>query len=293
MPAGKPDAELAIDENLVRRLLIEQHPDLADLPLNHLDSGWDNVMYRLGDRLTVRVPRRRIAAQLLVNEQTWLPGIAERLPVPIPTPVRLGQPTEIYPWHWSVLPWFDGVCADVERLDSSQADRFAEFLLALHTPAPEDAPKNPVRGIPLEVRQANTQERLSRVKSRTDLISPPLELLWEHAVAAPLTTDAKWLHGDLHALNVLVSDGQLSAVIDWGDVTSGDVATDLAGIWALFDDPCDRERIIDLYQPDAATLERARGWAFLFGVVLLDSGLINNPRTTASGRQMLKRLAAG
>ena len=93
MPAGKPDAEIDIDEKLIRRLLRVQHPDLADLTLDHLDSGWDNVMYRLGLELTVRVPRRQIAAQLLVNEQTWLPTLATRLPIPIPAPIRLGEPT--------------------------------------------------------------------------------------------------------------------------------------------------------------------------------------------------------
>ena len=86
MPAGKPEAELEIDPGLLRRLLADQQPDLATLPIDHLDSGWDNVIYRLGDRLTVRVPRRQVAAQLLVNEQTWLPMLAERLPIPVPRP---------------------------------------------------------------------------------------------------------------------------------------------------------------------------------------------------------------
>ena len=291
MPAGKPDAEIDIDEKLIRRLLSDQHPDLAALTLDHLGSGWDNVMYRLGTELTVRVPRRRIAAQLLVNKQTWLPTLASGLPIPIPAPIRIGEPTSFYPWHWSVLPWFEGDCADVVTLANTEAERFARFLIALHQTAPGDAPHNPVRGVPIQVREANTLERMERVRSKTTLITSEILDLWAAALAAAPFDKPRWLHGDLHAQNVLVDrGGAISAVIDWGDITSGDTATDLAGIWALFPSVDDRQRILQRYDPDEFTLARARGWAALFGIVLMDSGLINSPRHAVAGSHILERL---
>ncbi|MGD8832011.1 MAG: aminoglycoside phosphotransferase family protein [Pseudomonadales bacterium] len=293
MPAGKPDAEVDVDEALARRLIADQCPDLAGLVLRPLDSGWDNVIFRLGDAHTVRIPRRAVAAELVANEQTWLPMLAPRLPIPISAPERTGCPTDYYPWPWSVCPYFEGDCADQRAPAGSEADRFADFLRSLHQPAPADAPANPVRGIPIATREANTLERIERLRGKTDLVSPRILELWEAALAAP-TGDARlWLHGDLHAQNVLVGDsGEIIAVIDWGDLNAGDVATDLAGIWALFDDAGARRRILERYAPDTSLLARARGWAVVFGVVLLDSGLINSPRHAEAGRRILERLAA-
>lgn len=293
MPAGKPDAERLIDESLVQRLLVDQHPDLAHLPLRHLDSGWDNVIYRLGEMHAVRLPRRKVAAGLLSNEQSWLPAIAASLPIPVPSPVAIGAPTAYYPWPWSVLPWFEGESADVSPPDPDQADRFAAFLIALHQPAPADAPSNPVRGVPLKVREANTRERMGRLNSGSDALSPALESIWASALRAPGAREARWLHGDLHAQNVLVDDrGRITAVIDWGDINGGDPATDLAGIWALFPSQQARQRVLQAYAPDSALLDRARGWALVFGVVLTDSGNINSPRHAAAGRRILERLAS-
>lgn len=291
MPAGKPDAEVDVNEMLVRRLLESQHPDLAALPLTHLDSGWDNVLFRLGGQHLVRAPRRQIAAKLIEHEQKWLPELASKLPIEVPVPIRAGTPTDFYPWHWSILPWFAGRCADEVAVADDQATRFAEFLLALHQPAPAAAPKNPVRGVPLSVRLENTLERMARVREKTDLITPAIEATWQAALAAPESSERRWLHGDLHAQNVLVSgNGEICAVIDWGDLAGGDVATDLAGIWALFDSADARAAAVEAYGPDADLLDRARGWAVVFGVVLVDSGLINSPRHAAAGQRVLQRL---
>src|SRR5919202_6625186 len=106
-----PHADLAVDAALVRRLLEEQHPDLAGLPLRLVANGWDNLILRLGDDLLVRVPRREAAAHLVRHEQEVLPRIAPALPVAVPVPVRVGVPSVAFPWHWSVLRWFEGVLA--------------------------------------------------------------------------------------------------------------------------------------------------------------------------------------
>ena len=291
MNAGRPDAEVDVDEALVRALLADQHPDLAELPVEPLDSGWDNVMFRLGNLLTVRMPRREVAAQLIVNEQTWLPHLQPLLPLDIPAPVKIGRPAAGYPWRWSVVPWFEGASADARPPAASEAPRWAHFLRRLHQPAPENAPVNPVRGIALEVRADTTRERMTRLQAKSNLVGQPIQRAWEAGLLAGVASERCWLHGDLHAQNVVVHNSRLRAVIDWGDITGGDPATDLASIWGLFADPAARETVLNHYGPDQATLERARGWAVIFGVVLLDSGLINSPRHAAMGRDILTCLA--
>src|SRR6185312_10300552 len=157
-PAGTdiPAHDVEITDTLARSLLSAQHPDLADLPLRRIANGWDNVVYRLGDDLALRLPRRKAAHQLLLHEVRWLPFLAPRLPLPIPAALRRGRPNAAYPYHWAVVPWFDG--ASAAELTAGERDHYAgelgRFLRALHVPAPADAPRNPVRGVPLATRSA-------------------------------------------------------------------------------------------------------------------------------------------
>src|SRR5579863_1083475 len=140
-----PEPEVPVDEGLVRCLLEEQHPDLAGLPLHLCDAGGDNMMWRLGDGLAVRLPRRQIAAALVEHEQRWLPELAVSLPLAVPVPVRSGRPSAGYPWKWSVVPWIEGAPGDRVRITdhARSAERLGAFLRALHRPAPEEAPHNP------------------------------------------------------------------------------------------------------------------------------------------------------
>lgn len=287
---GTPAAEQEINDELVRTLLREQFPDLAGAPLVLLGAGWDNVMFRLGEELLVRLPRRKKAVALIEHEQTWLPVLAGRLPLPAPAPVRNGRPSRAYPWPWSILPWLPGRTADLEPPALEQARPWAEFLRALHQPAPRFAPPNPVRGVPLRMRSEMTEERLLRLRKTTESITPTIQNLWRQALAAPPADEACWLHGDLHARNVLVEGGSITGVIDWGDITSGDVATDLASAWMLFSEVEARQRCLQGYRPSAATLARAKGWAVLLGAVLLDTGLVDHPAHAAMGAAVLKRL---
>ncbi|UBF30218.1 aminoglycoside phosphotransferase family protein (plasmid) [Kovacikia minuta CCNUW1] len=292
-PIGTPIPEIEIDASLVHRLLTEQHPDLAELPLHRVDAGWDNVMFRLGDRLCVRLPRRRVAAKLIEHEQTWLPQLPE-LPIPVPTPYRLGYPGQGYPWRWSVLPWLKGVTADQQEPDHHQAQRLAAFLRSLHVPAPPDAPSNPFRNVPLPDRAAFVEERMQRLAQKTNLMTPEIKRSWNQALNAPMDGEITWIHGDLHPRNVLVEQGVLAGIIDWGDMTAGDRATDLAAIWMLFSKQAVRQQAIVAYgNASEATLQRARGWAVFFGTVLLDTGLVDNPRHAVIGERILQRVAKG
>ena len=291
MGVATPDAEVELDEGGVRLLLQDQHPDLADQNLVLFDTGWDNFTFRLGEGLAVRLPRRAAAADLILNEQQWLPRLASRLPISIPAPLRVGVPSAEYPWHWSVLPWIRGRAADEDEPASDQAIPLAAFLRALHQPAPEDAPKNPFRGCPLAKRAASIEERLTRLREKTDLIGVEIEEAWQSALLATESTERMWLHGDLHARNTLVERGKLTGIIDFGDITAGDVATDLAAIWGLFEASSARQSALDAYDADAATRRRARGWAVSFGAMLLDTGLVDHPRHAAMGERTLRRIA--
>lgn len=289
--AGSPDREIHIDEDLVRALLQAQCPELDDLPLKFVEEGFDNVTYRLGQDKAVRVPRRAIAAKLIENEQRWLSVLAPSLPLPVPVLLHIGSPVGSYPWPWSIVPWFDGRPADLEAPGADAALTLAAFLNALHKPAPPDAPENAFRAPPLSSRASTVTPRIERLKEKTDVITRDLEALWHEALAAPTDIAPTWVHGDLHARNVLVRDGQISAVIDWGDMTAADRAVDLASIWMLLDDAkartAAREAIKSVTQ---ATWIRAKGRAIFFGLFLLDSGLIDNPRHAKMGERTLRRI---
>jgi len=287
---GSPPAEFETDAVLVAGLLSDQHPDLAGLPLNRGGVGFDNDIYQLGANLAVRLPRRAIAVELVRHEQMWLPKLAGRLPISVPAPVRLGAPGRGYPWPWSVTPWFEGETANVHPPNVSQADRFADFLLALHQPAPPSAPVNPFRGQPLALMAKDAEARIERLAGYSALVTPAVRAAWRRGLAAPPATQALWLHGDLHARNILVKDGRFVAVLDWGDMTSGDVATDLASVWHLFDAPAVRVGILARYGADAAQIDRARAWAARIGLLLVESGRVDHPAHAAMGEAVLRRL---
>jgi aminoglycoside phosphotransferase (APT) family kinase protein len=294
VPQGTPKAEIVVDKALVASLLAAQHPDLARLPLSLLDEGWDNVMFRLGEGLVVRLPRRAAAVPLIDREQAWLPRLAGLLPLAVPAPVRRGGPGEGYPWRWSVVPWIEGESADLAPPDAGEARTFGRFLTALHQASPPDAPRNPVRGVPLRTRREMVEARAARIEAATGALAPALRRLWDEALATPMDEADRWLHGDLHARNVLVAQGRLAGVIDWSDMAAGDRATDLAAIWGLFDSRAAREQAMRACDGVSdGTWARARGWAFAFGVMLLDSGLADHPRHAAMGRLTLSRLADG
>ncbi|QFU94111.1 aminoglycoside phosphotransferase family protein [Amycolatopsis sp. YIM 10] len=255
-------ADFKFEQDLVRALLREQHPDLANLELRDVDGGWDNQQWRLGDELAVRMPRTERAPGLLDTERKWLPVLAERLPLPTPVPVRAGKPSSLFEHTWTIACWVDGEPADHAPITrDNAAEVLAEFLSALHEPAPADAPANPTRGGPL----ADWPPLAG--------ISDGAREVWEKALAAPVFQGAPiWLHGDLHPANVIVRDGTLAGVIDFGELCAGDPATDLSAAWLLLPDGA-ASRFFDAYgKADEATIARARGWAVLRALGLIEVG---------------------
>jgi aminoglycoside phosphotransferase (APT) family kinase protein len=291
--------DAGIDEALVRALLHEQHPDLAGLGLREVAGGWDNRMWRLGEELAVRLPRTPRAPSLLRTEQQWLPLLAPGLPLPVPVPVRAGEPSARFPQPWTVARWVDGEPADHTPISSPKAaGTLAGFLRALHRTAPGEAPANPDRGVPLDVLGHGFDDWFPVVASSN--IAAAVRRTWEQAVAAPEWQDAPvWIHGDLHPANAVVTGGTLSGVIDFGEMCAGDPATDLAAAWLLL--PAGTAaRFFDAYaSADDATIQRARGWAVLRALGLIgigqnwEQGLPGGKQTWGpAGRAALERILA-
>lgn len=283
----RPAAEIDVTAPLVRQLLADQHPDLADLPLLFVASGWDNVVFRLGDTYAVRLPRRRAAVPLIEHEARWLAELAPRLPLPIPVPLRVGAPGAGYPCAWTVVPWFDGSTAlALPPHDPDDAARsLGAFVSALATPAPADAPTNRFRGVPLADRHTAV---VARIKAALPArLRPRAHAMWGQSMASPpYAGPPLWLHGDLHSANVLVNRGVVAAVIDFGDITAGDPATDLSLAWMMFD-PAGREIFRSAAGGcDDATWVRARGNALAHGLACLSSSS-DDPVIAALGRRTL------
>lgn len=269
-----PPAEIHPDRELVARLLADQHPDLADLPIGAPTEGWDNVTFRLGEALAVRLPRRRPAAELAGREQRWLPRLPS-LPLAIPRIVETGEPSERFPFPWSVVRWIDGDTADRRPPEGAEAPRLAHFLATLHQAPPSDAPSNPFRSQPLAERTDRFEARLAAAGLDSHGFDPVVvSALRADASDTPIDVDATWIHGDLHPRNVVVDDrGRIAGVIDWGDLTPGDPATDLSAAWSLFD-PQHHGAFRSRYgRASDATWRRALGWAIEFALLwIVDAG---------------------
>ncbi|WP_298457023.1 aminoglycoside phosphotransferase family protein [uncultured Cellulomonas sp.] len=294
--ATRPPAEVDVTGDLVRDLLRDQHPDLAGLPLRVAASGWDNAVLRLGDDLAVRVPRRAAAAELVRHEQRWLPVLAPALAVPVPVPVRVGAPSGRYPWAWSVVPWFTGRPATTvpPAARGGLVAPLGRVLVALGVPAPAGAPHNPVRGVPLATRDDAVRDRLAsgHVPDADRVLD-----LWREAVSVPRWAGPPvWVHGDLHPGNLLLTpDGGLAAVLDFGDLTAGDPATDLATAWLTFDADGRRRlrrQVTAATGVDDATWARARGWALCMASALLAHS-DDDPTFAALGRDAMAQVLAG
>jgi len=298
------ESEIEISEDLVRDLLREQHPDLAELPLREVAGGWGNQMWRLGDDLAVRMQRMDKSADPQLKERRWLPLLAARLPLKIPTPVRSGTPSERFPKMWTVMTWVDGTPLDhgsIARGDHA-ADTLAAFLRALHVEAPADAPDTADFGAHPKECTGGFEHFLRAVDlGGSGLTEDDIRAVWHDAAAAPEWPGPRvWVHGDLHPANVVVADGTLAGIVDFGALFAGDPAWDLGAAWLLL--PAGgAARFFDRYaQADEATVRRARGLAAMKSLFLMlmgqngDRGLPGGkPHWGPAGRSALERVLTG
>ncbi len=263
-----------ISEDVIRALLEQDCPALSRETLTPVQTGGDNATWRLGDHLAVRLPRHEGAASHLLNEQRWLPVLGPLLEVEVPAPVHAGAPSEPFPLPWSVVRWIPGSTAEDHDFGVEGARRLAGILRALHRDAPENAPVNPLRGGELAMQREVVEERIARLREETGEAHDwtALEGIWTDALEAPAPEERVWLHGDLHPLNVIIREGSLAGILDWGDLSAGDVATDLACGWLLFDTTRVRREFFRAAAAPEPILRRAAGWALLMALDHIDSG---------------------
>ena len=258
------DDELELDEALVRRLLAGQFPQWSELPLQRIEpSGTVKAIFRLGDDLSVRLPRREGPTESGSVELEWLPKLAPQLPVEVPVPVAQGRPDAEYPWFWEVHTWVDGEVVPVEEIDAVQAaGDLARVVAALQRVDPTGAP--PGRGIPLAARAEQMRYWWARFDG-----DPRAWDAWQRAVGAPPWDGSPiWHHGDLDCRNWLVQDRRIGGVIDWGSMGVGDPACDMMVAWKLHS-PAARDAFREAVPTDDATWERARGWVVSQAVAAL------------------------
>ncbi|CAH1658196.1 MULTISPECIES: aminoglycoside phosphotransferase family protein [unclassified Chelatococcus] len=279
---------IIIDAVLVHRLVAEQFPDLAHLSISPVvPGGWDNRTFRLGENMLVRLPSAGRYVAQVAKEHRWLPALTPHLPLPIPVPVANGQPGQGYPWPWSIYRWLPGnpvarePQADLNRVACSLAD----FLSALHRIDTRDGPPpgdhNFHRGGQLAVYAGEVQAALAVLGETAE--TGVLRDVWANALASQWERPPVWVHGDVSGGNLLVRDGDLSAVIDFGSSAVGDPACDLVIAWTLFSGDS-RATFRAALSLDDKTWSRARGWALWKALITVTAPDIARDGAEASWR---------
>lgn len=289
--------EIPVDADLVRRLVDAQFPEWVDLPVEPFDSGGtSHWIFRLGDERYVRLPRRPLSIPEVEAEQRWLPRLASQLPVRIPEPIALGLPGEGYPVAWSVYDWLPGEPATPDHMRDpvSLAFDLAAFVQAMRVIDAPDAPPpgshNSGRGAPLADRHDSVQRALAKCEGLIDVGAA--SAAWDWALDAPVWDGAPTLvHGDLLSGNVLVVDGRLSGVIDFGCLALGDPANDMLPAWALFG-PHARQVFRDAVEVDDASWRRGSGWAISVGLSALPYYLHTNQPMVRQAGHLIDQVVA-
>jgi aminoglycoside phosphotransferase (APT) family kinase protein len=285
------DDEVTTDVDLVRELLMHQHPQWADLPIVRVASaGTDNAMYRLGDELAVRLPRIHWAVENIAKEQSWLPVLAPQLPLAVPVPVAVGEPEAAFPYPWGIVRWLPGELAGLERLDDpvSAARDLAAFVRTLRSVDSTGGPKHQ-RGRPVRLGHTAVRNGIARLRGEVDAAG--VADAWQQVMAAPdYHGPPVWFHGDLSYLNLLADGGRLTAVIDWGTCGVGDPAIDTIIAWSLFP-PDARQAYRNALDVDDATWLRGKGWV-LTGVVGIPYYRDTNPILVADKVRAIQAVLA-
>ena len=289
--------EIDTNVSLVIQLLITQFPQWANLPIEPARSaGTGNTLYRLSDDMVVRLPRIPSAVEQVEKEQKWLPILAPLLPLNIPIPLAKGKPSDDYPWHWSVYRWIEGedaIAASIANPRQTAID-LAQFIVALQqidvTGGPPPGQHNFYRGVPLALRDQQTRTAIAVLHDVLD--TDEVTTAWNTAIEAPVWNGAPvWLHGDLHPGNLLVQQGRLSGIIDFGGAGVGDPACDVMAAWTLLSAE-DRAVFREVLQVDDATWARGCGWALSFGLIALPYYQTTNPALAGIARRAINEVLA-
>lgn len=279
-----PKKSFVINEKLARRLIETQFPQWKNLEIRSVAiGGWDNRTFHLGEHMLMRMPSAAHYEAQVEKEQFWLPKLAPFLPVAIPTPLAMGKPAEGYPWKWSIYRWLEGTTvASTQELDlSNLAKELAQFLAALQrtdtTDGPKAGPHSFYRGGSLTAYDTETRQAIMKLSKKIDVKTATN--VWETALATTWNNPPVWVHGDISAGNLLTQQGQLSAVIDFGQLAIGDPACDLAIAWTLFRDKS-REIFKAALPLDAGTWARGRAWT-LWKALIVAADLTNTNNVEA------------
>lgn len=285
-----------INAALVSRLVATQFPQWATLPVKSVEpGGWDNRTFHLGPTMTVRLPSAEGYALQVAKEHRWLPYLAPRLPLPIPVPLAKGAPSDSYPWPWSIYPWLEGETASLNRIADlpTFAVALAHFLKSLQTldaaDGPPPGPHSAFRGGPLTTYDAETRATLAVLNGEVD--TEAARTVWDTALAAPWRGPSVWFHGDVAVGNLLLREGELGAVIDFGCAGVGDPACDLVIAWTLFSGPS-REAFYAGLTVDDATWARARGWALWKALITLAQHVNTQPHEAVKARSVIDDVLA-
>lgn len=263
----------AITADVAARLVAAQFPQWASLPVVPVTlNGWDNTTFRLGDELSVRLPSADGYTAQVAKEHRWLPVLAPGLPLPIPEPVAMGRPSDEFPRPWSVYRWIAGKPASADQVADPVrfASRLAAFLAALQAIDSSDGPQpgehNFFRGGPLATYDQQTRQLIRLTAGHVD--ASAATRVWDAAMASTWERPPVWVHGDVTGSNLLIADGALHAVIDFGGLAVGDPACDLVMEWTFFTGAgaAAFRRGLDL---DEATWARGRGWALWKALLMI------------------------
>lgn len=287
--------EVDIDSDLVRRLVAQQFPVFSELPVSALQTtGTVNAIYRLGADLCVRLPRVARWAGGLDRECTWLPRLARGLTLQVPEPVAKGAPTSEYPFSWAIFRWIQGQPYAADRVDDERqvAADLAQFVAQLRrNDLPPLNDETPYGGRPpLAEQDAATRKWIAQSGDLID--GPAVTAAWDDALTGPAWDGTySWIHSDLAPPNLLVADGRLRAVIDFGATGLGDPAADLNPAWSVFGQ-AGRTIFRHLVGADDDCWRRGRGIAISIAVGLVPYYLVSNPALSALGQRMLREIVA-
>lgn len=285
-----PDRRL-VDLSVVRRLIARQFPQWAHLSVRPVaTSGWDNQTFRLGDRMSIRLPTAREYALAVDKEHRWLPMLAPRVPLPISVPLAKGEPDEGFAFHWSVYEWIEGVPAGIDTIGDMTgfAGSLAAFLVALRdvdpTGAPEPGLHNWFRGGPLQVYDSQTRRAIEVLDGQ--VLRDTVTEVWQSALRAAWDTRPVWFHGDVAQGNLLVRDGALAAIIDFGTCGVGDPACDVVIAWTLLSG-ASREAFRARVDVDPGAWARGRGWALWKALIIYAGALHRDHAAAAEAKRVI------